>query len=839
MNISEDKFSNKSAEEIISDMLIQHKNNSKEALEHIQDILKDDGLTLSKDTKDNLEKAADILSDKGLKEGWLSNIISNKPQQTEEVKFEVYLPFKKEPAVFVTRASSLDDPQVEEAIKKIRRKHPKSTIYIRSKLGYKRITEDTKDKKSSGFMKSILSSDLVKNLAATGLAAFTGISPILTKPVTNGALAGIKSKFENTAQDYKVNLYTEDKSYTCYAGTLPIALTLAEKACGNYSHVDILKDDTVICSYDRSLKEWSTSTVDELKEDIYTDDDITKHAYVDFKKDTVDIDERTKLILCKLNPNLIDKRKPKWSNTLLKSPKIITVTDDVKGEVLIVLDGVENQVNQKNPDQTELTIREKVPVNVTDTGFVYKDGEAFVITAKQFKDILNAEENAKTLEKFEKSKGSAILNDEEAHYFLELDKIAKENIDARYPEWEATHSEIYNLDAYTLPERAEIYQAWKDANRTTSYQQARELTPEEVDKKFGLNKLKAQLKKENPKLLTAFETVRKGISNKEQAELDDTLLDVLNNSNDVNTELSQVIGYYGAKAQLNQLSKGKLNKLEDDLPEATKVEFSNKLKELITSKYLDSKSGLPKVVQNASEALKDITNVISTYSNTTKTSNWNQKIGSVKEVGEITTEILNTIKRINTTNPKIAQELKDRLIGSKNSWQKQQIVGNELITKLTEFLEYSMKVEDDVLNRAAEISDIKTAFSDPEQAEVRNKSIEDINKRPIIKSDQEVNHDNWIYMVKHIIDPSKDEKVRDRSYYTAITNKISRLVQNDPTAANGYHKNFNQLLKNLEAKYPNDPENPEIEASLKDFLDTMKDETKGYATISKSLDAAL
>ena len=113
MNINEDKFANKSAEEIISDMLTQHKNNSKEALEHIQDILKDDGLTLGDEAKANLEKAATILSDKGLKEGWFSKDAPKK----YAVKFEVYLPFKKEPAQFqIPPVASLNDPLVKETL---------------------------------------------------------------------------------------------------------------------------------------------------------------------------------------------------------------------------------------------------------------------------------------------------------------------------------------------------------------------------------------------------------------------------------------------------------------------------------------------------------------------------------------------------------------------------------------------------------------------------------------------------------------------------------------------------------------------------------------------------
>lgn len=785
MNINEDKFENKSVAEIISDMLIQHKNNSKEALEHIQDILKDDGLTLSKDVKNNLKKAANILSNDDLKEGWLNNIISNKKSQPQEdVNFEVYLPFKSEPAKFVTRASSLEDPQVNDAIKKIRSKHPHSTIYIKSKLGNKTIRE--------------------------------------------------------ASNDYQVNLYTENKKYSCYVGTLPIALNLVEKAA--YNKADILKENKILCSYDRSLKEWSTFNTDnELKEDIYTNDDITDHSYADLKKDITNLDERTKIILCKLNPSLIDTRRPKWHNTLLDTPKIVQITPEEKGEVLVILNGVENKVNKDNINNTELIITEKIPVNVTDTGYVYKNGEDLVITAKQFKDILNAEENLETLLKFEKSKGSAILNDEEASYFLELDKLAKQSIDARYPEWEEAHNDLYNLDNYTLPERAEIYQAWKDANRTTSFQQAHELTPGEIDKKFGLNKLKDQLKKEKQgsKLLNAFEIVRKSIPESEQVKLDDELLDILNNDEtNALIQIPQIIGYYGAKVQLDQLSKGELSKIEKDLPEEEKEEFNNQLEVLITDKYVDSTTGLPKVAQNYKEALKDIKALINNFSGNTNSSVWNQQIDSVKEVGNITSTILNSIKEIELTQPKIAKELKGKFIGRINTLKRNLVLGDDLIKELKNFENYTHKVVKDVEFRNSEIAKINGEFSAPEDAEKRNNAIDTINNAPILKPDQEIKHENWVNEVKNIINPKTDEKVRDRTYYTAITNKISRLVKTDPTAANGYHNEFEKLLNELENKYSN-PNNPKVEEALADFLATMKDETKSYGTLSKKLASAL
>ncbi|MBO4622492.1 MAG: hypothetical protein J5691_01260 [Bacilli bacterium] len=839
MTINEDKFANKSAEEIISDMLTQHKNNSKEALDHIQDILKDDGLTLSKDVKANLEKAASILSDKGLKEGWFS-----KPLPKESVVFEVYLPFKKEPAQFqIPPVSSLDDPLVTDTIQKIRKRHPHSTIYLRSKLGNKTITEE-KGKKTPGLMKQFLSSNIVKDLAAIGLTAATGgaVQPMFGKPITNAALKKAASKFENVNDSYTIKLYNESNTYTCSAGSLPIALTLIENANG-YVKADVLFNNVVLCSYDRVLKEWSTIPNEKaLKEDIYTDDDITNNAYVDFKKDIADIDERTKLILCYLNPNLIDKRKPKWHNTLLDTPKIVNVDNDTKGEVYIVLDGVENEVNKENPDQTEVTIREKIPNNITAEGnLVYKDGEAYVITVKQFKDIIQNPENAEILEKFENSKGSAVLDDEQASYFLELDKLAKQNIDARYPEWEAEHMDTYNLDMYNLPERAKIYQKWKDLNKNTMYQQARELTSDEVDMEFGLPKLKQALakQKEGGKLITAFNSVRKAIPVSEQEKLDKELLDILTNSDEKmsSTEIKQIIGYYGAKNQLNQLAKGKLSEIENGLVGEDKNQLDSELDNLIVNKYVDIYSGLPQVVKKPKEAIADLNSIIAKYQPLTQKSNWNQNIGSVKQVSEITKQIINNIKEINSINPDIANNLKAKFIGSKNTWQRENILGQALIDELNTFLTYSNQVKDDAKARANAIADINNKYADPAQADQRNAELAAIKNKPMLNTDAENSHSAWLSQVQSIENPKSNSET-DKSYWTAITNKISRLVKNDPHAANGYHKEFEALINSLEAKYP-DPKSPEIENALSNFLDTVKDETKGFGTVSKALASAI
>lgn len=842
MNINEDKFANKSAEEIISDMLIQHKNNSKEALEHIQDILKDDGLTLSKDAKDNLQKAATMLSDKGLKEGWFS-----KPKQKEPVIFEVYLPFRKEPAKFqIPPVESLDDPLVGETIQKIRKKHPHSAIYIRSNLGNKTIWEETEDKKSnknkkySSFLSNLLTNNTTKNIAAVGLGALTGISPVFTKSIANGMLTATADKLESTKNTYKINLYNEAGVYSCYTGNLPIALTLIEKA-NDYTKADVLFNETVICSYNNALKEWTTISNNTLKEDIYDDKDVTSKAYVDLRKDIADIDERTKLILCYLNPNLIDKRKPKWHNTLLDTPKIVNIDNDTKGEVFVVLDGIENEVNKENPDQTEVTIREKIPNNITEDGnIVYKDGEAYVITVKQFKNIIQNSENSEILEKFENSKGPAVLDDEQASYFLELDKLAKQNIDARYPEWEATHKDMYNLDMYDLPERAEIYQAWKDFNKNTMYQQARELTPEEVNIRFGLPKLKKILKNQavGDKIITAFDAVKKSIPESEQINLNNDLLDLLTDTNEVeSTDIAKIIGYYGAKNQLNQLSKGKLFEIVNGLNPEDKEQLTSELSDLIINKYIDTKSGLPQVIKKPKEAIEDLNNIIIKYQPLTQKSNWNKNVDSVKQVAEITKQIINNIKTINITNPEIATNLKAKFIGSKNTWQRENILGQDLINELNAFLTYSNQVKDDAKARANAIADINNKYADPTQADQRNAELAAIKNKPMLNTDAENSYSAWLSQVQSIENPKSNSET-DKSYWAAITNKISRLVKNDPHAAEGYKKEFDKMISSLEVKYP-DPNSSEIETALSDFLKTMKDETKGFGTISKTLASAI
>ena len=157
-----------------------------------------------------------------------------------------------------------------------------------------------------------------------------------------------------------------------------------------------------------------------------------------------------------------------------------------------------------------------------------------------------------------------------------------------------------------------------------------------------------------------------------------------------------------------------------------------------------------------------------------------------------------------------------------------------MLNKLDEFLQYTNKVKADELQKSTEIADINAKYSDPSQADIRNQEIDKIKNKAAIKSDQQIAREAWFDMIKSIANPKSDAE--DPSYYTAITNKISRLVKTDPQAAQGYHEEFQKLLDTLEAE---NATREEAEVKLVQFLDTMKDETKGYGTTSKALNAVI
>ncbi len=239
MNINEDKFSNKSAEEIVSDLLSQYKNNPDEALNHISKIKKD-GLVLSKQIIDELKKAEDMLKDKIQKESILTDLLDkfNSKFKTYDIEVSCLPPFKKEPVkVIVNQAKGFDDPKVLEIYKKIRSKHPKSPIYLRN-------------------------SEL-----------------------------GRKVFYENSIHDFKIEAISasEHKKETLEAGTLEIAMQMAEKLwqTNRFDQVIVFNKDKPVCELNKQSKGWIVHNQKNINntsnnQDAYTSENPIKSLTNDF-----------------------------------------------------------------------------------------------------------------------------------------------------------------------------------------------------------------------------------------------------------------------------------------------------------------------------------------------------------------------------------------------------------------------------------------------------------------------------------------------------------------------------------------------------------------------------
>ena len=217
MNITEDKFTNKSVEEIVQDVLVQHKNNVEDALIYIKDISNKDGLSMSKETTEKLNAVADVLQKNINKENDLFEGLFDvfKSKNKYDVKLLCYPPFKNEPVIFTIKdVTSLDDPRIEEYHKYMRKLHPKSTIYLDSELGRKKF-------------------------------------------------------YENSIHDYKIKLYDENckLSNESYAGNLFLAKAFAEKLCelNSISKAEILKENDVVSTYNSSNKKWNTVSKTPMK----------------------------------------------------------------------------------------------------------------------------------------------------------------------------------------------------------------------------------------------------------------------------------------------------------------------------------------------------------------------------------------------------------------------------------------------------------------------------------------------------------------------------------------------------------------------------------------------
>lgn len=369
MNINEDKFTNKSADQIVKDVLLQHKNNTQDALAYIKNISNDDGLSLSDETKEQLKKAEDMLVNRAkresLSEGW-----GLFKQKEEPVKYPARLitfpPFKKEPTIMqLPGITSLEDPIIDQALQLMRKRHPHSIINLESELGR-------------------------------------------------------KTFYENSIRDYKIHAYDKQgNKKEFHAGNLPLAKSLSEKLYESdlYESIDVLEKDEVVDSY-HGLKEggWTSkkkqqnkdsiknpdtfftktandivksNTVDNIatiglsaltgitpallkgvtktakdyvsdkinthkkykqgledlnreygiKEDIY-DSDVGSDDYIDHNKETTDLTDNLYYILSDIHPSLGDKRRPKlywpekYLNLLNSNGSFEIKGDNVFGDVM-------------------------------------------------------------------------------------------------------------------------------------------------------------------------------------------------------------------------------------------------------------------------------------------------------------------------------------------------------------------------------------------------------------------------------------------------------------------------------------------------------------------------
>ena len=566
MIISEDKFLNKSAEEIISDMLLQHKNNSKEALEHIQDILNTDGLISNDNTKNELKKAAEVLSNKNLNEGWISSLINKfKKPQINNAELIVFPSFKKDPIkVTINDIKDLEDPRIDEEYRKLRMQYAHSPIQLRSPLGNKTI-------------------------------------------------------YENTINEYTIKAIKKDGKIDIYEiGNDKLAEAFAKKLLefypNQYQQVSLIKDKN-------NLKEYVN-----LKEDEITPEE---HSWLDNKKDITDLDERLSYSLHGIHPNMGDKRRPKWHNTLNNRSNIITLrrAPDTSGEVYLILNGIDTSKGTPSDDD-KVIVTEKIPVDMTEDGYyVYENGKSYYITVKQFKDMINDPQNAEILTKFKNQ------HPESPEYMLQHDLLAKKAIDNAYSEWEKEYSNLYDLDNYSFPEKAKIYQRWKEANKTTMYQKGHELTPEEVKNEFGIPKLIKDLKnlKINDKVIVAIENIIKQLPADKAAQLQNEFNTLINEYYEEDPDIIlnrlkqwlEIPMLFACENKVNKVVNNKLIEIENSIHKEDKDQFEQDKNEIL-KKYIIN--GIPRVLGYEKQIIQDINDLAKKYNYGT----WRKNVYKVK-----------------------------------------------------------------------------------------------------------------------------------------------------------------------------------------------------------------
>lgn len=623
MNISEDKFLNKSAEEIVDDILLQYKNNTKDALAYLQELSTNDGL-VSSENLSKLKKAEDLLKNKAKKEAliekfWPFDIFKKR----YDIELSCIPPFMKEPIrITLTDTTGFDDPKVVEAYQKIRKKHPKSIIYARN--------------------------------------------PEL----------GTKTFYENSIRDFKLKLYKENNLIeSAYVGNLQIAKKLSETICENnneYTKVEILKENKIVDVYNKLKNKkfiWNNKDNNKNKKEKNKDNTLTKlmndfsnnkevqnieanllstvtgiapqflggvtkalntAIKMPFKKpvredtddkkygtsdkmldkdfinpvqDTNNIDNRILLALHGIHPNLIDLRKPKlnwpekWNTQLLSNGIPHTVAaqdiknnyDNLSAPVLFVLNGMydndkplpteeelsnpellEKYKEQYVSDNDQVVMIPKIPstfngysVKTGEPLYTYKDGKPFILTVKNFKRLLNDPVNISKLDRFQNKND---MSSEGITNILSRDIIAKNYMDDNYDNWEAEYKDLYNLEAYDLPIRSNIYIEWKKYNN-----EHKELTPEIVYDKFFLPQYRDKLNQNDNVTIQSIENLIAALPENEKQKITKQYLNLISETpeTDLTLTLVKFKNEIGQKTacwnQINTVVNGSLYELENEL----------------------------------------------------------------------------------------------------------------------------------------------------------------------------------------------------------------------------------------------------------------------------------
>lgn len=497
MNIKEDRFSNKSAEEIVSDVLAQHKDNANDALDYTKNILNSDGF--SDETKKQLQKAADMLITK-IKEENLNETFwpfKHKEEPKYDAVFEVYVPFLNEPKKFTLKGiSSLDDPRIEKLHQAIRKIHPKSPIRMRSELGNKTFYENVDH---SYVIEAMTKDKLTETMHAGNLPIAMNLAEKLFE---NDKYSQIDiSKDNNKIGTYKGsklgwNISKNDKSVSsgdtirsiansktanalvaaglsAMTGISPLMLTKAGAVAGNYVADKIAANNRYKNNKQQINQTFGVNEANDKPSDEYEDNNT-----IDRKKDVIAIKEYEKMCEYGINPELKGKPvlKAKFPDKEMVYVTLAGISDSTE-KPKVFLQKKERQTNDKG---------KTVFVNA-------KDEKGFEVTVDYFlKNIVDSPENADVMRDFNDRYGKSI------EYLKALGQLASQTSKLNYLNWIEKNWDKYNLEKFDETQRANLYLKAKYKAINNLYKNSEELSTDDIKAEY-LPTIKSKIKNLNIK----------------------------------------------------------------------------------------------------------------------------------------------------------------------------------------------------------------------------------------------------------------------------------------------------------------------------------------------------